>query len=180
MTPERLATLRQIAAGGERPSGAEPAAAASSFTFFGRRFVAGATPGVRTEPMQGGPRRRLRPSVKSASGLADYTIVTDSRARGRPRSAAAGGFPGHLRARDGRCRRRHVRRTRPARAARRRDLQGQADPVQPGRFHLPERDAAAAAERELRISTTSAPTPTSTISTTPATTSTSPASRPTG
>lgn len=46
-----------------------------SFTFFGRRFVAGATPGVRTEPNKA-DLDEIAAVVKSASGLADYTIVT--------------------------------------------------------------------------------------------------------
>jgi poly-gamma-glutamate capsule biosynthesis protein CapA/YwtB (metallophosphatase superfamily) len=76
VTPERLATLRQIA--GEingRPANAAPAAGGDAFTFFGRRFVAGATPGVRTEPDKE-DLGEIAAVVKSAAGLADYTIVT--------------------------------------------------------------------------------------------------------
>jgi poly-gamma-glutamate capsule biosynthesis protein CapA/YwtB (metallophosphatase superfamily) len=80
VTPERLATLRQIA--GEvngRPvqsaSGNSSAPAPETFTFFGRRFTAGPSPGIRTVPNQE-DLDEIAAVVKSASGLADYTIVT--------------------------------------------------------------------------------------------------------
>jgi poly-gamma-glutamate capsule biosynthesis protein CapA/YwtB (metallophosphatase superfamily) len=72
VTPERLATLRQIA--GE-VTGREVTASGDSFTFFGRRFTAGPTPGVRTEPNKE-DLEEIAAVVKSASGLADYTILT--------------------------------------------------------------------------------------------------------
>jgi poly-gamma-glutamate capsule biosynthesis protein CapA/YwtB (metallophosphatase superfamily) len=72
VTPERLATLRQIA--GEI-TGREVASTGDSFTFFGRRFTAGPTPGVRTEPNKE-DLDEIAAVTKSASGLADYTIVT--------------------------------------------------------------------------------------------------------
>jgi poly-gamma-glutamate synthesis protein (capsule biosynthesis protein) len=77
VTPERLAALRQIAAevNGRPPAEAAPAAAGSAFTFFGRRFTAGATPGIRTEPDKQ-DLDEIAAVVKSASALADYTIVT--------------------------------------------------------------------------------------------------------
>ena len=55
-----------------------------------------------------------------------------------------------LRTRLDRGRRRRLRRPRSAFAARNRDLPGKADPLQPRRFHLPERDALAAPVGELR------------------------------
>ncbi len=72
VTPERLATLREIA--GE-VIGRPAAATGDSFTFFGRRFISGPTPGVRTEPNKD-DLTEIAAVVKSASGLADYTIVT--------------------------------------------------------------------------------------------------------
>jgi poly-gamma-glutamate synthesis protein (capsule biosynthesis protein) len=78
VTPERLATLRAIA--GEvtgRPAAAagSPPAAGEAFTFFGRRFVAGPTPGVRTAPLEEDVKE-IAAVVKSAAGLADHVIVT--------------------------------------------------------------------------------------------------------
>jgi poly-gamma-glutamate capsule biosynthesis protein CapA/YwtB (metallophosphatase superfamily) len=78
VTPQRLADLRQIqgeingrgpAAGGGGRGGTD------AVNFFGRRFVAGATPGVRTEPNKE-DLTEIAAVVKNASGLADYTIVT--------------------------------------------------------------------------------------------------------
>ena len=76
VTPERLATLRQIAAeiNGTTPA-TPPPAAATTLNFFGRRFTAGATPGVRTEPEKE-DLDEIATVVKSAAGLSDYTIVT--------------------------------------------------------------------------------------------------------
>ena len=88
--------------------------------------------------------------VRSASGLADYTIVTIHSHEGGRDRVLAGGFPRHVRARDGRRGRRSLRRARPARAARHRAVQGQARLLQPRRFHLRERDAPAPAQRQLR------------------------------
>ena len=73
VTPERLATLRQIAA--EVNNRPVDGTASESINFFGRRFTAGSTPGVRTEPNQE-DLTEIAAVVKSASGLADYTIVT--------------------------------------------------------------------------------------------------------
>lgn len=71
VTPERLAQLR-LAAG--EVTG-RPVAAGDTLTFVGRRFVAGAVPGVRTEP---DPQdvKEIAAVVKSAATLADYVIVT--------------------------------------------------------------------------------------------------------
>jgi poly-gamma-glutamate capsule biosynthesis protein CapA/YwtB (metallophosphatase superfamily) len=77
VTPERMATLREMANeinGGPRET-PRPAAIGDTFTFFGRRFTVGATPGVRTEP-NAGDLKEIAAVVRSASGLADYTIVT--------------------------------------------------------------------------------------------------------
>jgi poly-gamma-glutamate synthesis protein (capsule biosynthesis protein) len=73
VTPERLATLRQIAA--EVNNRPVEGAAGGSINFFGRRFTAGSTPGVRTEPNKE-DLTEIAAVVKSAAGLADYTIVT--------------------------------------------------------------------------------------------------------
>ena len=73
-TPERLATLQAIAAeinGRPAPSGPAPTA----LTFFGRRFTAGDTPGVTTVPNQQ-DLDEIAAVVRSAAGLADYTMVT--------------------------------------------------------------------------------------------------------
>jgi poly-gamma-glutamate synthesis protein (capsule biosynthesis protein) len=73
VTPERLAELRQIAAEiNGRPAGN---AAGDAFTFFGRRFVAGAQPGIKTEPLKE-DLDEIVSVVRSASRLSDYTIVT--------------------------------------------------------------------------------------------------------
>ena len=74
VTPQRLAELRQIQAeiNGRPPA---PGAAGDSINFFGRRIVAGPTPGVRTEPLKEDLDEIAR-VVKNASGLAEYTIVT--------------------------------------------------------------------------------------------------------
>ena len=73
VTAERLATLRQIAA--EVNNRPVEGTASESINFFGRRFTAGSTPGVRTEPNKE-DLTEIAAVVKSASGLADYTIVT--------------------------------------------------------------------------------------------------------
>jgi poly-gamma-glutamate capsule biosynthesis protein CapA/YwtB (metallophosphatase superfamily) len=72
VTPERLETLRQIAT---EVNGRPATIGADGLTFFGRRFIAGPTPGVRTEPHKE-DLDEIAAVVKSASGLADYTIVT--------------------------------------------------------------------------------------------------------
>jgi poly-gamma-glutamate synthesis protein (capsule biosynthesis protein) len=74
VTPQRLAELRQIQAEimGRAP---QPGGAGGSINFFGRRFVSGPAPGVRTEPLKEDLDDIAR-VVKNAAGLAEYTIVT--------------------------------------------------------------------------------------------------------
>ncbi len=71
VTPERFEQLR-LAAG---EIAGRPAAAGDVLTFVGRRFVAGPTPGIRTEPNPGDVAE-IAAVVKSAATLADYVIVT--------------------------------------------------------------------------------------------------------
>jgi poly-gamma-glutamate capsule biosynthesis protein CapA/YwtB (metallophosphatase superfamily) len=73
VTPARLAELRQIAA----EVNGRPVANATGDTlnFFGRRFVAGAQPGVRTEPLKE-DLDEIVSVVKNAARLSDYTIIT--------------------------------------------------------------------------------------------------------
>ena len=160
VTPERHGRrCAQMASGDQRP-----AARARRRRRSARRSTSSAaasSPAPRRACAPSPSRRistRSPPWSKNAAGLADYTIVTIHAHEGGRDRVAAGGFPRDLRARDGRRRRRHVRRPRAARAARRGDLQGQADPLQPRRFHLPERDAAAAARAKTTSPTISAPT----------------------
>ena len=74
VTADRLATLRLMAAeinGRPAPEGPVP----TSLNFFGRRFTVGNTPGVTTVPRDE-DLNEIAAVVRSASGLADYTIVT--------------------------------------------------------------------------------------------------------
>jgi poly-gamma-glutamate synthesis protein (capsule biosynthesis protein) len=74
VTPERMTTLQQMAAeinGRPLPEGPP----AKSLNFFGRRFSAGDKPGVTTAPNQE-DLTEIAAVVRSAAGLADYTIVT--------------------------------------------------------------------------------------------------------
>jgi poly-gamma-glutamate capsule biosynthesis protein CapA/YwtB (metallophosphatase superfamily) len=73
VTPERLAELRQIQA--EITGRPVQGGGGDSINFFGRRIVAGPKPGVRTEPNKE-DLQEIAAVVKSAAGLADYTIVT--------------------------------------------------------------------------------------------------------
>jgi poly-gamma-glutamate capsule biosynthesis protein CapA/YwtB (metallophosphatase superfamily) len=92
VTPERMATLRDMAneiSGRPRETSPRPVAIGDTFTFFGRRFTAGAQPGVRTEP-NAEDLKEIAAVVRSASGLADYTIVTiHSHESGRDRTLPA-------------------------------------------------------------------------------------------
>jgi poly-gamma-glutamate synthesis protein (capsule biosynthesis protein) len=74
VTRERLATLRAMAAeinGRPAPEGPAP----DALTFFGRRFTAGDKPGVTTVPLKE-DLDEIAAVVRSATGLAEYTIVT--------------------------------------------------------------------------------------------------------
>jgi capsule synthesis protein PGA_cap len=91
VTPERMATLREMAdeINGRPRQTPRPAAMGETFTFFGRRFTVGATPGVRTEP-NAEDLKEIAAVVRSAAGLADYTIVTiHSHESGRDRTLPA-------------------------------------------------------------------------------------------
>ncbi len=72
VTPVRLATLREIAA---EISGRPAQGTGDALTFMGTRFVAGPTPGVRTEPLKV-DLDEIAAVVKNAAGLADYTVVS--------------------------------------------------------------------------------------------------------
>jgi poly-gamma-glutamate capsule biosynthesis protein CapA/YwtB (metallophosphatase superfamily) len=87
VTPQRLADLRQIMTEitGRAPQGGD----SDSLNFFGRRFVAGPEPGVRTEPLKEDLDEITR-VVKNASGLAEYVIVTShTHEGGRDRTVPA-------------------------------------------------------------------------------------------
>jgi poly-gamma-glutamate synthesis protein (capsule biosynthesis protein) len=87
VTPQRLAELRQIQA--EIQGRPAPAAEGDSINFFGRRIVSGPKPGLRTEPNKE-DLAEIAAVVKSASGLADYTIVTShTHEGGRERTVPA-------------------------------------------------------------------------------------------
>jgi poly-gamma-glutamate synthesis protein (capsule biosynthesis protein) len=75
VTAQRIADLRQIQAEIQGRGAAPAGGNSEAINFFGRRFVAGATPGVRTEPNKE-DLTEIAAVVKNASGLADYTIVT--------------------------------------------------------------------------------------------------------
>ena len=71
VTPDRLTDLRRVAA---ELSG-NPPGAGNTLNFGGRRYVAGDTPGTRTEPNKEDVAEIAR-VVKSASTLADLVIVS--------------------------------------------------------------------------------------------------------
>lgn len=71
VTQDQMTALRTIAA----ETTGRPRQAGDSFNFLGNRFVAGATPGIRTEPLKEDVDE-IAAVVKSASGLADYVIVS--------------------------------------------------------------------------------------------------------
>jgi poly-gamma-glutamate capsule biosynthesis protein CapA/YwtB (metallophosphatase superfamily) len=84
VTPQRLTELRQIQAeisgrGGAAAAGAAAGGgrggSANAINFFGRRIVAGPTPGVRTEPRKE-DLDEIATVVRNASGLAEYTMMT--------------------------------------------------------------------------------------------------------
>ena len=144
VTPERLADLRRVAS---ELSG-NPPATGNTLNFGGRRYVAGPKPGTHTEPNKQDVEEIAR-VVKSASALADIVIVSLHCHEQGAESVPADFIPIFARAMiDAGAER--VRRPWPARAARHRDLQRQADLLQPVEFHFPERDRAANAGRQLR------------------------------
>jgi len=71
VTPDRLADLKRVAS---ELSG-QPAAAGDTLNFGGRRYVAGVTPGQRTEPNKQDMDEIAR-VVRSAATLADIVIVS--------------------------------------------------------------------------------------------------------
>ena len=122
-----------------------PPASGDSLNFLRSRFELADAPGVRTEPHPE-DMAEIAMIVSNARRQADHVMVTIHAHEGAPgpnQPHGARPVPGHLRPRDGGCRRLGVRGARAARAARHRDLQGRADPLQPRRLHLPERDAPA-------------------------------------
>jgi len=71
VTRQRLDALRATMT----ELGLKPAPGADRLSFLGRTFVAGETPGIRTEPLKPDVDEIAR-VVNSASRMADYTIVT--------------------------------------------------------------------------------------------------------
>ena len=74
VTAERMTTLQAMAAeinGRPVPEGPLP----KTLNFFGRRFTLGDKPGVTTVPLKE-DLEEIAAVVRSASGLADYTVVT--------------------------------------------------------------------------------------------------------
>jgi poly-gamma-glutamate capsule biosynthesis protein CapA/YwtB (metallophosphatase superfamily) len=71
ITADQMAVLRTIAS---QTSG-RPAQTGDTFTYLGNRFVVGATPGIKTEPLKE-DLDEIAAVVKNASGLADYVMVT--------------------------------------------------------------------------------------------------------
>lgn len=91
VTPQRLAELRQIQAEIQgRPAPAPAAGGADdAINFFGRRIVAGAKPGIRTEPHKQ-DLAEIAAVVRNAAGLAEYVIVTShTHEGGRDRTVPA-------------------------------------------------------------------------------------------
>lgn len=79
VTQEQMIALRQIAASttGRQPQQGD------RLTYLGGRFVVGPAPGTRTEPLEE-DLNEIAAVVKSASGLADYVIVTIHAHEGQP------------------------------------------------------------------------------------------------
>jgi poly-gamma-glutamate synthesis protein (capsule biosynthesis protein) len=85
VTRDRLEALRGVA----RELGLSPPEQGDRLTLWGRRFVAGGVPGVRTEPLKDDVEGMAR-VVSSAAKMADYVIVTiHSHEGGVDRSAPA-------------------------------------------------------------------------------------------
>ncbi len=159
-----------------RPGRRRPGSS-QSMSVFGTRVVVGRRPGRSNRAEPGRPRRNRRRRAQRGPSRRLYGRDRP-RPRGRSESSGPGAVPRHVRESDDRRRRRRFRRPWPARAARHRDLQGQADPVQRRRLHLPERDAAAPAGARITSRTTSDPRPRSPTSTAGATATTRPGFRP--
>ena len=71
ITADQMTALRTIAS---QTSG-RPAQSGDTFTYLGNRFVVGATPGIKTEPLKE-DLDEIAAVVKNASGLAEYVMVT--------------------------------------------------------------------------------------------------------
>jgi poly-gamma-glutamate capsule biosynthesis protein CapA/YwtB (metallophosphatase superfamily) len=71
ITADQMTALRTIAS---QTSG-RPPQTGEVLTYLGNRFVVGATPGIRTEPLKQ-DLDEIAAVVKNASGLADYVMVT--------------------------------------------------------------------------------------------------------
>ena len=173
VTPERLADLRRVAS---ELSG-NPPATGDTLNFGGRRYVAGPTPGTRTEPNKQDVEEIAR-VVKQRGGARRHRDRVAALPRERRQSIGARRLHSDLREGGDRCRRRRVRRARPARVARHRDLQGQADLLQPVELHLPERDRCCGCRTTATSSTRSATTRSRPIISTRATTRIAAAFRP--
>lgn len=71
ITADQMTALRAMAAS---TTGRQPGTG-NTFTYLGNRFVVGATPGVKTEPLKE-DLDEIAAVVRNAAGLSDYTIVT--------------------------------------------------------------------------------------------------------
>jgi poly-gamma-glutamate capsule biosynthesis protein CapA/YwtB (metallophosphatase superfamily) len=71
ITADQMTALRAMASS---VTGRQPGTG-NTFNYLGNRFVVGATPGVKTEPLKE-DLEEIAAVVKNAAGLADYTIVT--------------------------------------------------------------------------------------------------------
>jgi poly-gamma-glutamate capsule biosynthesis protein CapA/YwtB (metallophosphatase superfamily) len=71
ITADQMTALRAMAAS---TTGRAPGTG-NTFNYLGNRFVVGATPGVRTEPLKE-DLDEIAAVVRNAAGLSDYTIVT--------------------------------------------------------------------------------------------------------
>ena len=120
-----------------------------ALTVFGNRFEVGSNVGMRTGS-RSGRRRSHHGRGARRQGAGRLRSGVNPRPRERPGPLDPGRLRDRVRPRSHRRRRRRLGGPRPTRAPRRGDLQGQADPLQPWRLHLPERDSAASPGRELR------------------------------
>ena len=81
VTQEQMTALRQIASS---TTGRQPQAGGETLNYMGGRFVVGATPGTKTEPLKE-DLDEIAAVVRNANGLADYVIVTIHAHEGQPR-----------------------------------------------------------------------------------------------